>query len=838
MRRHVLRFFAVLLVLAVVVAMVVAVGARVMVGRSLPVQDGAVPVAGLAASVTVTRDALGIPTFTAQSRVDLARAVGFVHAQERFFQMDLQRRQPAGELSALVGGAALAADRAVRVHRFRHVAGLALAAAPADYRAELDAYAAGVNAGLTALTAPPFEYLLLRATPEPWRPEDSMLTAIAMYTTLQGAQWDYEKTLGTMHDTLPAPLFEFLAGRASDWESPIVGDPHPVPPVPDAGVFDLRHDSHRSALGPLGPVGLAGGASQFASPVVPGRTSQLAVPGATPGSLPYWARLPREDEATLGSNNWAVSGARSKTGSAIVANDMHLRLAAPNIWFRATYVIPDEARAGATRRLSGVTLPGGPQMAVGTNGDIAWGFTNSLGDWSDLVLVEPVPGDATSYQTPDGPRAFDAYDESIAVKGAAPVTLPVRWTIWGPVVGRDHAGRELALKWVAHDVQVLATDAARVARARSVDEAMHLAVGAALAAENMVVGDREGHIGWTIYGAVPRRVGFRGDVPTSWADGTRRWDGYLGYDEHPRVVDPPDGRLWTANARVVGGDMLDRIGDGGYSDGIRAWMIHDDLARLDTADERALFDIQLDNRSIFLDRWRAVFLEVLTADAAGTSAARAEARRLVESAWTGRAAADSVAYRLVRTFRLTASRMAMEAITSAMQSRGNGAFDVGTIRRIEGPLWRLVHERPAHLLDPAYSTWDAFLLAAIDRAIATMTAGGQPLSARTWGEQNAADIAHPLTAAVPWLGRWLNMPRDPLPGDIYTPRVLTPRSGASERFVASPGHDATAILHMPGGQSGHPLSPHYSDQQHAWVAGDPLPLLPGAAVHTLTLTPR
>ena len=820
MRRHVLRFFALVLALAVVAAIVVAIGARVMVGRSLPVQDGTVPVAGLTAPVTVTRDALGIPTFTAQSRVDLARAVGFVHAQERFFQMDLQRRQPAGELSALVGGAALTADRSVRLHRFRHIAGLALAAAPADYRAELDAYAEGVNAGLAALSAAPFEYLMLRTTPEPWRAEDSMLTAIAMYTTLQGAQWEYEKTLGTMRDALPEPLFEFLAGRASDWESPIEGAPYPVPPVPGAEVFDLR----------------GRGASRL-----PGRTSRLTPPVAAVAAsapLPYWARLPHEEEATLGSNNWAVSGARSKTGSAIVANDMHLRLAAPNIWYRATYVLPDDTRTGATRRLSGVTLPGGPQMAVGANGDIAWGFTNSLGDWSDLVLIDPVPGDATKYQTPDGPRAFDVHDESISVKGAASVSLPVRWTIWGPVVGIDHERRELALKWVAHDPQVLATDAARVAQARSVDDAMRLAVGAALAAENMVVGDRDGHIGWTIYGTIPKRVGFRGDVPTSWADGTRRWDGYLGYDEHPRVVDPPEGRLWTANARVVGGAMLDAIGDGGYSDGIRAWMIHDRLKGLETADERALFDIQLDNRSLFLDRWRTVFLRALTAEAARGSAVRAEARQLVASAWTGRASADSVAYRLVRTFRLTASRMAMAAITTGTQQPSTGAFDIGTIRRIEGPLWRLVDERPAHLLDPAYDTWDAFLLAAIDRAIEMMTAGGQPLSGRTWGEQNAADIAHPLTAAVPLLGRWLNMPRDPLPGDVYTPRVLTPRSGASERFVASPGHEATAILHMPGGQSGHPLSPHYGDQQRAWVAGEPLPLLPGAPVHTLTLTPR
>ena len=137
-----------------------------------------------------------------------------------------------------------------------------------------------------------------------------------------------------------------------------------------------------------------------------------AAPDPRPGdALPWWARLPREEEATLGSNNWAVSGARSTTGSAIVANDMHLRLSVPNIWFRAAYEYPDERRPGTTRRLVGVTLPGGPQMAAGSNGDIAWGFTNSVGDWSDVVIVEPVPGDPTKYQTPDGPRAFDVHPE-------------------------------------------------------------------------------------------------------------------------------------------------------------------------------------------------------------------------------------------------------------------------------------------------------------------------------------------------------------------------------------------------------------------------------------------
>ncbi len=181
--------------------------------------------------------------------------------------------------------------------------------------------------------------------------------------------------------------------------------------------------------------------------------------------------------------------------------------------------------------------------------------------------------------------------------------------------------------------------------------------------------------------------------------------------------------------------------------------------------------------------------------------------------------------------------MALDALTASLSSEGAGAIDMTTIRRVEGPLWRLVNERPAHLLDPAFRTWDAFLLAAIDRTLAQLTADGRPLAERTWGETNAADIVHPLAAAVPWVSRYLSMPRAPLPGDTYVPRVLTPRSGASQRFVASPGHEGTGILHMPGGQSGHPFSPHFDDQQRAWVDGTPVPLLPGETLHILTFTP-
>lgn len=198
MLRRALRVLLFLLTIIGVLILGGALYARSQVRASLPVTSGTVDVVGTSTSVRIDRDAIGVPTIVGQSREDVAFALGFVHAQDRFFQMDLQRRQPAGELAALVGARAMAVDEEARVHRFRSVARRALDLADPSYRRFLDAYAAGVNAGLASLGAAPFEYLVLRATPEPWRPEDSILTVLAMFNTLQGRQVFFEQTMGAM----------------------------------------------------------------------------------------------------------------------------------------------------------------------------------------------------------------------------------------------------------------------------------------------------------------------------------------------------------------------------------------------------------------------------------------------------------------------------------------------------------------------------------------------------------------------------------------------------------------------------------------------------------------
>jgi penicillin amidase len=430
------------------------------------------------------------------------------------------------------------------------------------------------------------------------------------------------------------------------------------------------------------------------------------------------------------------------------------------------------------------------------------------------------------------------FDETIAAKGGPSKTFPARWTMWGPVVWKDARGREYAQQWIAHDANALASDVTGPERARTVEDLLIAVAGLGIPNQNVVMADTAGHIAWTIGGTIPKGVGHDGMTPESWADGKNRWDGYLTAAEYPRIVNPPAGRIWTANAPVVDGAMLATIGEGGYADGIRARMIRDNLMRTNQATPADMLNIQLEDRALFLERWRKLLLDTLSAPGsrlpAPDAARREEFRRLVDTGWTGRASPGSVGYRLVKEFRLLFVRRVMTSLTTPARAV-DPDFDYTRLLRGEGPVWQIVAERPAHLLDPKYKTWNDAILDTVDAVIAQLTDGGRSLADRTWGEANSAEIRHPLAGAIPFFGRYLNMPGDPLPGDVYTPRASTPRTGPSERMVVSPGHESDGIMEIPTGQSGHPLSPHYGDQYRAWLIGEPTPFLPGATVSTLTL---
>jgi penicillin amidase len=792
-----LRGLALLLGVLVLAFLVGRVWLRHRMEASLPQLDGERRLAGLAAPVSIERDDLGVPTIRAGSRLDAVRALGFLHAQDRFFQMDLLRRQAAGELAQLVGFGAVRLDEGHRVHRFRAVARQVVARAKPEDRALLEAYAAGVNAGLAALGDKPFEYVALMAKPALWKPEDSILAVHAMFLELNDGTGSRESELGELQRMVPPAMFEFLAPRGTEWDAPLVGAAVTPPPIPGPEVMDLR------------------------------RQPAPAVRGALPGDL-------GEDISAAGSNNFAVAGAHTADGRALLANDMHLGIRVPNTWYRVSIIRPDER--GGTLRLTGVTLPGTPLVSVGSNGHVAWGFTNSYGDWTDVVQLELDPQNPRLYRTPQGPKPIEEVKEIIHIQGMPHDSETVEETIWGPVIGHDRQNRPQVLAWTAHHPEAVNLEMTGLETARTIDEAMAVANRSGIPPQNFTVADETGRIGWTIIGQIPRRVGFDGRLPTSWADGSRHWDGWLTPEEHPRIVDPPAGRIWTANARVVDGDLLAKIGDGGYMLGARARQIRDDLLALEKATPKDLLAIQLDDRAVFLARWRDLLLRELTPEAAVAGhPQRAELRRLVTATWTGRASIDSVAYRAARTFRSQVRDRVFNLLTH--QEDTPEALRVRSSPQLEGSLWRLVTERPVHLLDPRFPSWDAELLASVDDTITQMETDGPKLADRTWGERNTARIQHPLSLVVPFLGRWLDMPADPLPGDEDMPRVQGRAHGASERLVVSPGHEETGIFHMPVGQSGHPLSPYYRNGHAAWEEGRPTPFLPGRTVHRLVLAP-
>jgi penicillin amidase len=797
-----------LLVLAAVAVGVLFLCVRALVRGSLPQLDGELRLAGLSAEVRVERDGLGVPTVRGHNRADVAFATGFVHAQDRYFQMDLMRRHAAGELAELIGPGLVAEDRRVRVHRFRDVARRALEHFGGPERAILTAYVRGVEAGRRSLAQPPFEYILLRTEPTPWQEEDTVLVALGMFLDLQGGGPEDESVRGLVHDTLPAPLAAFLLAEGSpEWDAPLEGPALAVPPIPGPDVLDLR--------------------------------KAPALPKPPPKKV---ALLDREP-FLYGSNNWAVAGAHTTHGGAIVANDMHLWLRVPNVWYRALFVWP--SADGGEARVVGATLPGTPVMVVGSNTHVAWGFTNTEGDWSDLIVLEPGPDGPDSYLTPGGPRKLGRHEEIIRVKGGAHVQMPLETTVWGPVYDHDHKKRRRALRWAAHDPAAINFDLIGMETARTLEDALDVARRSGMPGQNVVIADDRGRIAWTVSGLIPRRVGFDGRLPTSWADGRRRWDGWLGPKEHPTIVSPPEGRLWTANNRVVGGAELDKVGHGNYDVGARAKQIRDDLREDRKFSEADMLAIQLDDRALFLARWQELLLKVLTPEAVAADPRRGALRDKV-SAWGARASVDSVGFRVVRAFRQEVHELVLEALTRPCKA-ADARFQYWRLgHNVEGPVWRLVQERPAHLLPPGQASWDALLLHAADLLCKDIQ-GKSPsfdkaLDGLTWGRRNTAEIEHPFSREVPGPLRWwldLDMPHQELPGaPANMPRVQTANQGASQRMAVSPGREGEGYFHMPGGQSGHPLSPHYRDGHAAWAEGRPAPLLPGPAAHTLTLRPQ
>ena len=812
-----LKYLAVACALLLVIALATGYG---LLRASLPQLDGTARPAGLAATVQIARDARGVATVAAANRADLAFGLGYAHAQDRVFQMDLSRRVAAGELSELVGAAALEHDRRIRLFRFSSVADAVMAQAAPQERAVVEAYAAGVNAGLASLGARPWEYFVLGQAPRPWRARDTVLVVFAMWWDLEANGLRRELLRQEINLRLGGPdcgpwkcAMQFLYPLGTSFDAPLAQtSEEAAPPAPAAVPGPEVLDARGGRGAPAPPAGAA----------APAATNQPA--SAAP-------------ERGAASNNWALAGALTATGAALVANDMHLTERVPTIWYHARLRTPPGDGAPALD-LNGVTLPGAPLLVAGSNGRVAWGYTVSYGNWIDVTRVPCTAVGAHDMTTPDGSVALSAVREEIRIRGQAPAQLDVKSGPAGVLLRVDPPphpacwfGAWLAQLPEATNLKLLAME-----RAGSVAEALALAPDIGIPHVNVVVGDRDGHIAWTIFGRIPRDTGpGRARTGAPWT----------GAEDHPRIMDPPEGRIWTANARVavdahqqqlIGGNIA-KLG-AEYDLAARARQVRDGLRALSGKPAPAdMLRIQLDDRALFLARWRELLLSVLDPASLSNQPRRTEFRRLIEG-WKPAASIDSVGYRLVREFRAHAESAVWQVVLEALQL--GDERDQPVPMQFEGPLWQLVNSQQSHLnwLAPQYADWPDFLRSQVDATIADLARSCPELARCTWGERNTVRIRHPLSGAMPApVAALLDMPTLQLPGDHNMPRVQDGDFGSSQRFAVSPGHETEGYLQLPGGQSGHPLSPYYRAGFMAWARGEPLPFLPGPAQHTLTLAP-
>ncbi|MFI4970927.1 MAG: penicillin acylase family protein, partial [Lysobacterales bacterium] len=650
-----------------------------------------------------------------------------------------------------------------------------------------------------------------------------------------------------MHAALPPSAFDFLTASGGAWDAPIAGAPLRWPDPPGASDLDLQtldptllHHHTDTAAG--------GTERSDTQPARPRALGLQAAPAACPSGhllreCPLVAGSPQpapsldEDAANdqvPGSNSFAVGGALTG-GAALIANDMHLDLRVPALWFRARIVYPDPRRAGQQVDVTGATLPGASAIVVGSNGHVAWGFTNSYIDTADWVRLTRDPADPDRYLTADGWTPIAKHEEIIHVHGAADVKLSVEDTQWGPVTAVDMDGTPLALAWSAQQPGAINVELQRLETAQTADEAVSIAQASGMPPQNFVVADRAGSIEWTIAGRIPKRIGgFDPALPADWSKQGVGWDGWLEAGDVPLIANPPWQRLWSANQRIVEGPALATLGDGGYDLGARARQIRDDLRAHEHFTPAELLAIQLDDRALFLQRWKDLLeLELNRAPASALNLAMKQAL----GDWSGHAGTESVAYRLVRAWRNEVIDSVLDGFAAAVRRRF-ADFTMPKLAQAEHAVWKLVEQRPAHLLPPGHADWDALLIACAERSGKNLDAQPGGLAARSWGERNTANIAHPLSRALPgFIARFLDMPHTPLPGDSNMPRVQAPSFGASERFAVAPGDEAHGYFMMPGGQSGHPLSPYYGSGHEDWVLGKPTPFLPGPAQHVLHFVP-
>ncbi|MGV1050314.1 MAG: penicillin acylase family protein [Solirubrobacterales bacterium] len=736
----------------------------------------------------VRRDRWGVPHVEAGERADLYFAQGFCHAQDRLWQMDFYRRVVRGRISEMAGPEGLAIDRLLRTLGIRRVAEREEEALEPELRALLERFCEGVNAGAAQARARPLEMQLLRLRWEPWRPVDILslgkLLAFGLSTN-----WERE--------LLRADMLRELGPELSARLDPTYPADNPVVTQEawngDGLAIVEQIDAVRRSLG------LAAEAS--------------------------------------GSNNWAVSGRLSATGSPLIAGDPHLPPSMPGIWYE------NSLREGE-RFVRGASMPGMPGVYMGQNNDVCWTFTNVMADVQDL-FVERVEGERYLFEGEWLPLA--TVREEIVVKGRPePEVLEVRSTHHGPIVnealGADDA-EPLALRWQTLDEATTFTGMFELLEIESGSQLVAKLEGHTSPASNLIWADRHGSIGYKLIGRLPLRRGGCPDLPKPGWTGEFEWEGTIPYEELPEVVDPESGYLVTANNRIVGDDYPHHI-TSEWLDGFRAKRIEQLIAASDEHDLESFEAMQSDNLSLpGLEAARRL----------GRLSPRGQRERsAIERlrSWDGRLDPETVAGSIYQAFLLRLAREVARALIGDrdLSERWLDRADNGFTPHITSP-WRW-HSHLMSLWAEADEAligrpWDELALEALAGALDDLEGrfGPDPRGWR-WGRIHEMEFPHPLGEANPVLRRLFNRrlraggAQETVSQIAYDPNdpyraVWAP----SWRMVADPTDPDSSRWQMFTGQSGHPASPHYDDLQADWLEGRTQPMCGEGPWSELDLVP-
>lgn len=767
-----------LYVLAGVLALVViaAGGGRMWLGRAQPDPSRGAALAGLRAPVEVWRDSLGVPHIWAKDEEDLFRAIGYVHAQDRLFQMEMFRRVADGRLAEILGEDLVDTDRFLRTVGMGRGAAENEARLAPEHRRALQAYADGVNAWIRTRRGPlPPEFVTLRFTPEPWTVRNTLSIAKIMAWDL--ADWELGLNLQRAVDRIGEEKAREL-----------------FPFYPANGTTILGADAQWQGRGAAPP------AAPAAAPA-PRIGGRIPLPDVPPLAL----ELLETVSASHASNSWVIGGSRTKSGKPILANDMHLSLRAPAIWYLA-------ALHGGGFNVAGMTLPGVPVVVAGHSDRVAWGYTNAMVDDVDFFVEQVDSANPNRYRTPEGWAEMTVRPETIQVKGGEPVVHTVRTTRHGPVLSdaEDRGGdRVLAMQWTAYAPSTEVVALLGMNTARNADEFTAALRGFNNPHQNVVFADRDGRFGYWMGGRVPVRRGGDGVLPQPGWTGEADWTGWLSFDQHPHVLDPADGFVVTANNRQVGPAYPYHI-TSNWAEPYRAERIRQmvEAGRALTADDVARQ--QMDVRDVFALR------HLPRAVQAAERAQLADAARELR-AWNGEARTDSRGAALFYTW------------FDELRTRvGNDEFGGRNVYFPRTTMDRILEQGGGAWVDDVTTAGKTETLDEL--AAEAMRTAAQTVGTQTWGALHQTEIAHPM-GVVDVLDRMFKLNIGPFPngGSYYTVNVsgwgarkppFTNTYGSSQRHVVDMADpDGSGGFVIPTGQSGIPFSPHYRDQTPLWRAG-------------------